>query len=105
MRLTPHSASLRAIPRPIPLELPVTSAVLPVIVIISCTLPYRRMDVQAILLGRARARTPSCDRYVHRTPPCWVPCFGWLHEPAHTTAVTAGCLFWVINRQAQPEHF
>jgi putative transcriptional regulator len=31
--------------------------------------------------------------------------FWRLHEPAHTIAVTAGRLLWVINRKAQPEHF
>ena len=30
--------------------------------------------------------------------------FWRLHEPAHTTAVTAGRLLWVINRKAQVEH-
>ena len=30
--------------------------------------------------------------------------FWRLHEPAHTTAVTAGRLLWVINRKAQIEH-
>jgi hypothetical protein len=31
--------------------------------------------------------------------------FWRLHEPAHTTAVTAGRLLWVINRIYRPEHF
>src|SRR5215467_6399986 len=39
MRLTPHLASLRTIPRPIPRELPVTSAALPLTVIMVFLLP------------------------------------------------------------------
>ena len=30
--------------------------------------------------------------------------FWGLHEPAHTTAVTAGRLLWVMTRKAQVEH-
>src|SRR5215831_8871231 len=65
--------------------------------------------------GHAAARDyefSSCNRDSHWTPLRQVSTrqrdytkFWWLHEPAHTTAVTAGRLLWVISTHNWREHF